>query len=177
MSTPPARYDNRLLRLNVGFLLKETAGYTREFNFDRMEPIRVEDIVIGHLRGALRLTRTRQGIVVQGTLHTRTAVDCTRCLTSFNLLFEVEISDLFVYPPPPSLDPPNLNVVDEGGFIDLAPLVREEGILAIPMQALCRPECKGLCSQCGQNLNEKTCDCIKEEIDPRLEGLRALLKE
>lgn len=177
MSIPPARYDNRLLRINVGFLLKESAGYARDIEFERNEPIRIEDVIVTRLMGSLRLNRTRQGVVAQGTLHAASVVECVRCLTPFEYLYDVEIADLFVYPPPASPDPQNLMIIDEGGFIDLSPIMREESILAVPMQAVCRPDCQGLCSQCGQNFNEGTCDCIKDDIDPRLEGLRALLKE
>jgi uncharacterized protein len=45
------------------------------------------------------------------------------------------------------------------------------------MQARCKPDCKGLCAQCGQNLNEGQCDCDAEPIDPRLAPLRALLEQ
>lgn len=174
MSTPP-RTDNRVLRLNVGFLLKEGPGYSREFNFEHRGPLRVEDVVITRLDGALRLTRTRQGIVLQGTLCSESSIECVRCLAEFNFPFTFEISDLFVYPPPFPLDPYNPYLVDEGGFIDLSPIIREEGILAIPIQALCRPDCKGLCPECGQNWNEGSCNCVHETGDPRLSALRALL--
>ena len=174
MSTPP-RTDNRVLRLNVGFLLKEGPGYSREFIFEHHEPLRVEDVVITQLDGALRLTRTRQGIVLQGTLSTQSSIECVRCLSEFNLPFTITISDLFVYPPPIPIDAQNPYYVDEGGFIDLSPIIREEGILSVPIQALCRPDCKGLCPSCGQNWNEGSCDCVHETGDPRLSALRALL--
>jgi len=47
----------------------------------------------------------------------------------------------------------------QGDHLDLAPMLREQVILAAPMQPLCREECLGLCSQCGQNLNERRCGC------------------
>jgi uncharacterized protein len=55
--------------------------------------------------------------------------------------------------------------------------VREEIILSIPMKAVCSETCKGLCPECGQNLNEGQCDCVVERIDPRLAPLLDLLKE
>jgi uncharacterized protein len=172
------RSDNRLLRLNVGFLLKEGPGYSREFVFDQDSTFVVEDVVISQLHGVLRLTRTRQGIVIQGTLLTHISADCMRCLTPCKLPCDIEISDLFVYPAPPgSTISSNPYIVDDGGFVDLQPIIREEGILAVPIQALCSPDCKGLCPVCGQNLNEETCKCAVEHIDPRLSALRELLDE
>jgi uncharacterized protein len=61
--------------------------------------------------------------------------------------------------------------VFDGKTIDLDPIVREQVLLALPMNAVCREDCKGLCAQCGQNLNEKQCGCETKVIDPRLAPL------
>lgn len=170
-----------MLRINVGFLLKQGAGYTRTVNFEQPGSIQAEDFLITDLHGDLRLTRTPQGVVVQGTLQAKMHEECVRCLTEFDLPYEVEFSELFVpednydWEDADSLAEPNL--INEDGIIDLTPIMREEGILSIPLQPLCKPDCKGLCAQCGQNLNEGTCDCDKEPIDPRLAPLRALLEQ
>ncbi len=57
--------------------------------------------------------------------------------------------------------------------LDLAPMIREELILAVPDYVLCREECQGLCAQCGQDLNVARCDC-RPAPDPRWEALEAL---
>jgi len=62
-------------------------------------------------------------------------------------------------------------VIFDGKKIDLDPIVREQVLLALPMSAVCREDCKGLCAQCGQNLNEKQCGCEQKVIDPRLAPL------
>jgi uncharacterized protein len=175
----PPRSDNRILRLNVGFLLKESAGFTREFAFDHAASLVIEEVPVLSLQGLLRLTRARQGIVVQGLLHSQTEATCTRCLTSFHFPFDVEISDLFVYPATPEQveNPFLFTYVDEGGFIDLTPILREEGILSMPIQALCRSDCKGLCPECGQNRNEMNCTCEPETGDPRLSILRDMFEK
>jgi uncharacterized protein len=61
--------------------------------------------------------------------------------------------------------------VFDGKKIDLDPIVREQVLLALPMSAVCREDCKGLCAQCGQNLNEKKCGCEPKVTDPRLAPL------
>jgi uncharacterized protein len=48
-------------------------------------------------------------------------------------------------------------------------------VLGVPARSLCRPDCRGLCPSCGQDLNQTACDCSAQEIDPRLEALRDLL--
>ncbi len=176
--TPSTKPDSRLLKINVGFLLKEGAGYTREFTFDEPGEIHLDEVTIHHLMGALRLTRTPQGIVAQGILHAQTAVECVRCLRPCECPVEVPFEELFVLPNhPEASEPANQYVIDEGGFIDLAPILREEGILAVPIQMLCQTDCKGLCPHCGQNLNEGACQCDREQRDPRFESLRKLLDE
>lgn len=62
--------------------------------------------------------------------------------------------------------------VFDGKTIDLDPIVREQVLLALPMSAVCGEDCKGLCAQCGQNLNEKQCGCETKVIDPRLAPLK-----
>lgn len=59
--------------------------------------------------------------------------------------------------------------------IDLRQLMDEQFYLTLPMKPLCREECKGLCSNCGVNLNETTCKCQVRWEDPRLAGLKSLM--
>lgn len=65
----------------------------------------------------------------------------------------------------------------EGDTIDLLPYVAQAIFLNMPMKTLCREDCKGLCSECGINLNEKECSCDKSPIDPRLAVLADLLNK
>jgi uncharacterized protein len=64
--------------------------------------------------------------------------------------------------------------VYDGDEIDLAPLVQEQVLLALPTRPLCREDCRGLCPQCGLNLNEHQCNCHGERLDSRLAILRTL---
>ena len=58
--------------------------------------------------------------------------------------------------------------------IDLSQLMREQFYLALPMKPLCQDDCKGLCAQCGTNLNTGTCECAPVWEDPRLAALKAI---
>lgn len=60
----------------------------------------------------------------------------------------------------------------EGDEVDLAPLVREEILVALPTRALCKEDCAGLCAHCGSNRNLRDCGCTEERGDPRLAVLR-----
>jgi uncharacterized protein len=61
--------------------------------------------------------------------------------------------------------------------IDVSELIVEQLHLALPMKPLCSDDCKGLCPQCGTNLNASTCDCGKQWTDPRLAALRNLVRK
>ncbi|MCL1896952.1 MAG: DUF177 domain-containing protein [Clostridiales bacterium] len=63
---------------------------------------------------------------------------------------------------------------EEDAVIDLEDVASQIWVTSVPMQTLCDEECKGLCAQCGKNLNEGECDCTGSEVDPRLEILRTL---
>ena len=65
----------------------------------------------------------------------------------------------------------------DGDQVDLAPLVAEQLILALPSRALCREDCQGLCARCGINLNLHKCECEQAARDPRLAVLRTLKLE
>jgi uncharacterized protein len=60
--------------------------------------------------------------------------------------------------------------------IDLNELLREQFYLALPMKPLCFVGCKGICPQCGTNRNTAPCDCSPQWEDPRMAGLKTLLK-
>jgi uncharacterized protein len=62
----------------------------------------------------------------------------------------------------------------QGEGLELEDALREQVLLAVPLKAVCRPECKGLCPQCGQNLNEGSCSCHEKQEDPRWHALRDL---
>ncbi|WP_119072588.1 YceD family protein [Aggregatilinea lenta] len=162
--------NRRVLKFNIGFLLAQGAGHQKDIDLD-LPRIRVdEDLDLDYVRGPLRFSRNSRGILIQGDLEASVAAECSRCLTPTSVPVSVSLEELFAYPPDPEMD----YSVDDTGILDLAPLLREETILATPMVIVCHDDCAGLCPICGQNFNEGTCDCEQEEIDPRLEALRAL---
>ena len=172
----PSHTDSRVLRVNVGFLLREGAGYSRDVEFEVPGKIRADDIDLFDLEGRVHLTRTPQGVLAQGSLSADIPSECTRCLTSFPLTISIEFEELFALYTTEQSSTGVTYMISEGGDIDLTPLIREEALLGeTSIQVLCKSDCKGLCPQCGQNLNEDTCSCEAEQIDPRLAILKDLL--
>ena len=163
--------SNRILKIQVGFLLNEGAGQSRDFEFNVPMALRVsEDLMLDYLFGSLHLSRSSRGILVQGTLDTQVSGQCARCLDAVPIELEVPIEELFVYPPEPGVE----STVAEDGILDIAPLLREEIILDTPIGVLCKPDCAGICPTCGQNLNDGPCACEREDIDPRFAALKNL---
>ena len=167
--------NGRVLRLNVGFLLKEGVGQSREFTYDDPMVQLADDLTVHNLRGVVTLTRTPQGLYAQGHLQGAIDHECTRCLTAMEQPVSVRLSELYHYPPENA--PEEELTVSEDAHLDLAPVLREDFLLSIPIQAICRSDCKGLCPQCGKNWNEGPCECPDDDIDPRWAGLTGLLKE
>jgi len=116
---------------------------------------------------------------VRGTVDAEVFVDCTRCLVPVSRKFEILFDDIFVDPADEPVDAEIIlapDALDESiaidGKIDLAEVVREQIILALPDQVYCKDDCKGLCPKCGSNRNLIDCRCIEEEIDPRWSALK-----
>ena len=163
------------LKFNFGFLLEASSGTRREIEIDYPTIWLADDLQLSPLAGTLEAIRSSKGIYVTGRLFTNYTSECAKCLDPVKLAIVVPLDDLFYYPAHTA--PPGDFGVGEDGFIDLSPLVRELILLEIPMQPICRDDCKGLCSQCGSNLNHISCDCEQEYIDPRLSALQKLLDD
>jgi uncharacterized protein len=131
-------------------------------------------------------------IVARGDLELHTAADCRRCLTDVRLDLPIHFALDFVNADKVrdllhaaddddtgeseiggSFAPDEADqVVYTGKELDLAPVVREQILLALPMDALCTEDCKGLCQVCGGNLNERECSCDRHVPDPRWAKLK-----
>lgn len=119
-----------------------------------------------------------------GTVVTELELPCSRCLEAFRL--PVNSTFDLRYHPTSEMSRDEEREVEEDDLgtsyyqddqIDLTELLREQFYLVLPMKPLCEEGCKGLCPQCGTNLNTGSCSCAAEWEDPRLAPLRQLKKE
>src|SRR6266849_5188397 len=94
-----SKVDSRVLRLNVGFLLKEGVGYSREFAFDEPLVQVADDLTVHNLGGSVTLTRTPQGLYAQGRLTATIDNECARCLDPYAQMVSVRLAELYHYPP------------------------------------------------------------------------------
>ncbi len=141
-----------------------------------------EEKLVSPLKLDVTVTNTEEGYSVQGSVQTKVELECTRCLIPFVYDLSAEFSDEYL---------PKLNRAEteddrffseqapyfQGDQLDITELINESLILAIPMKLICSTDCTGLCSHCGQNLNQNSCQCIVDTVDPRLAALTDLLKK
>jgi uncharacterized protein len=130
------------------------------------------------------LHKDKQQFRLVGRVQTTLALPCGRCLEPF--VWPVDAAfDLRYQPHSQSTGESERKIEEddlattfyENDEIDLGQLMQEQFYLTLPMKPLCTADCRGLCSNCGTNLNRGTCDCNTQWQDPRLAALRALKKE
>ena len=133
-------------------------------------------------------TKFIEPIWVKGTVKTKTGqIDldvnvktvmnlvCTRCLDDIRQTIDLDITETWAKDV--AEDDMDTLPLSEGDTVDLTDLLIKDIISSLPIQALCSEDCKGLCQKCGVNLNQKTCDCDKEQVDIRFAALKDLFKE
>lgn len=128
-----------------------------------------------------RIQQSDSKITVRGEVSAELQLECDRCLQSLAIpvlsTFEVEYvtPDIYRAGQAAELLDEDLSLsVFEGEAVDIDELVREQLLLALPAQVLCREECKGLCPECGGDRNLTDCKCQEAEIDPRWAGLKEI---
>jgi uncharacterized protein len=123
----------------------------------------------------LRLESVAEGVLVSGTASGVAVGECARCLVEIDFPVTAELRELFAYPESTTAatteDDEIPRLVDD--LIDLEPLVRDEIVLGLPIAPLCRADCPGLCSQCGERFDDLEPGHSHEILDPRWADLAA----
>lgn len=175
------------MQFNVSGLLKGPIGDIREYDLEErvaaLEHLTEGADLVAPIAGHVRLMRTRSGILVTGTLHTRVAMVCSRCLEPAYYDLDIRVEEEFF----PTVEvytgaaihwqeytDDEALLITPQHILDITEVVRQDLIISLPMQPLCSPECQGLCPRCGANLNEGPHMCEVEEIDPRWAALAQL---
>lgn len=143
------------------------------------EPYRVaEDVLL-----EFDITKDNRRFHLVGSVETTLELMCGRCLEPFRLPVHADF-DLRYLPHAENAGEGEIEVEEDDlttayysdDVIDLGQLITEQFHLALPMKPLCEAACRGLCPQCGINLNTGSCNCSTSWEDPRLAPLRTLLK-
>ena len=124
----------------------------------------------------LVLTSVSEGVYVSGRVRGSLTGECGRCLNEIDESFDVSIAELFAYADSTTEETTDEDEVGrmQGDLIDLEPAVRDAVVLTLPTNPLCRPDCPGLCPECGVHFDDLPADHSHEEVDPRWAALRNL---
>jgi len=119
----------------------------------------------------LRLESVVEGVLVTGTADVILSGECARCLEEVDDRGSYTIQELYFYPGKDAEEDAS-RVIDD--MIDVEVALRDAVVLELPFTPLCRPDCAGLCPQCGANLNNDPGHNHGEQVDPRWEKLADL---
>jgi uncharacterized protein len=172
-----------VIAFNVAGLLAEPPGATRSVRLDGHHTSLGPDVELaGPIDADLRLQRTNRGVLLRGEARATLRRTCARCADPYLEDVRVDLDEEYL----PSVDPSTgvaLVTTDEEGplringhhEIELDGVLHDELVLTEPMHPLCRPDCPGLCAECGERLDSSHQAHGASDIDPRLAGLAALL--
>lgn len=172
------------LKFNVAQLLREDIGEHREYTFSEHAIVLDDETTLHQVTGRVRFTHTASGVLAAGVVHGTVEAVCTRCLNATQVTLDfgfedefhsvVDVTTGYNLPKPTEEDP---FFISESHLVDLGEAIRAYALLELPMQPLCRSDCKGICPSCGADLNIEACACHEEEVDERLAALSALLNQ
>ena len=117
----------------------------------------------------IKVRNVGSGLLVDGAFVASISFPCSRCLERFSYISRTTFEELFRF------ETNDLEIVD--GSSDVGPLAEQSIVMNLPVKTLCAESCLGLCPQCGVNLNQEKCGCIRNQLDPRLSKLKDLLKK
>ncbi len=135
-----------------------------------------------HATGVAELLAHTDGeLRIRGQYRVELAAQCDRCLGRARFPLEAGF-DLYYRPVSDIAHEEEIEIDEgeteigfyEGGGIELEEILREQVLLALPMQRVCSDACLGICPVCGKNRNETTCGCTPERVDDRWGALRNL---
>lgn len=171
-----------MIILDVSGVKNSPGGKERFEKKVELQPIRTEHEAIFFSGPAtLDVTLFNNGgpLTLNGSLKGDIRLACGRCLEYFDMPVEAEISEVYYNESMPEIKPGEGEewTPFKGDRIDITPEVIKSLLSALPMKLVCREECRGLCQDCGANLNVSACGCEKDDIDIRFEALRKLMED
>ena len=164
--------------------LGRQAGSMREWDATLPAPERWGLEMIGVPEGApvhlhLRMESVMEGVLVSGEVDAPVTGQCARCLEPLEDTLHLDVQELYAYAGSTTEATSGEDEVRriDGELLDLAPLVRDTVVLTLPLSPTCRPDCAGLCVDCGERLDDLPADHSHEVLDPRWAGLAARFTE
>jgi uncharacterized protein len=165
--------------INVAHLLKADVGARQAYTIDEAYEYQEGDTSTTWVKGKAAVLRTDKGLLVSAALELDAASVCARCLERYRCKLPVRFEEEFF----PSVDintgapvappeEPGAFTIDANHQIDLTEAARQYLLAQMPIRLICREDCRGLCPQCGRNLNAGECCCEPAAQDSRWGALR-----
>lgn len=136
------------------------------------------------VKGRIELTNTGNLLLVKGKVNTEIKLECGRCLNNFTMPVEANVEEEFrIEKGGDAIQALSMDEEDTSAnliinnILDLQDVIRQNLLLVLPIQPLCKPDCKGLCPTCGKNLNVRKCTCPPAEPESPFHVLADLLEE
>lgn len=161
-----------MITLHVAQLLKESAGATRAYTFEEpLENVDSDLKLLAPVSGRAEFLRTARGILVSARYGTTAELECGRCLDPARFEVSGDFQEEFVpridimtgLPSAEQAESAEL-VINEHHELDLTEVIRQDLLTRLPLQPLCRPDCPGLCPECGAELGRGACDCRQATV-------------
>jgi uncharacterized protein len=156
---------------DVGPFLRQPAGATRAYRLNERQDAS-DELAAANVTGTVSFLRTSRGILVGACLSAVSADVCSRCLEPLQSVCDIDFQEDFA----PTVDinsgarlslADDTFAIDERQVLDLNEVIRQYRLASRAMQPLCRPDCRGLCPDCGANLNTGPCSCPMKSADQR----------
>jgi uncharacterized protein len=156
------------MNINVAQLLNEPIGSSRSYQID--EGLGTDDI--NSVKGEVTLIRTNRGLMAKGEITAGVIGTCSRCLKAidYEVNYDLEEECLPSVSASEALSLPDQTdniTIDESHMLDLSEVIRQYTLLTVPAKPLCHPDCAGICSSCGHDLNKGPCQCPSHAYDQR----------
>ena len=159
--------QHKTIDITVAFETESFQTKSGVFPIIEKEPVHV---VVSHIK--------EKELRIQVSTKVAVVIPCDRCLADVKQEFLLEFTkyvDLGVSDAELREGFDESNFID-GYYLDVDKMLYNEILVGWPTKVLCSEDCKGICSVCGQNLNEGTCDCEDTGLDPRMSVVRDLFK-
>ena len=170
------------MRIELENLEGGKSDFAHVYQPEELNPVdeRIQLTEPAAVTGKVRLSGNE--VFVNGHVETRARVECDRCLKPVELPVSADFALEYItsdkYESSSSAaeltEAEMLVSVFDGKAIDVDEVVKEQILLAVPTRMLCREDCKGICPECGTDLNSGECACVKDDIDPRWAALKNL---
>ena len=168
------------MRIELEKLQGGKGDFAHVYQPDELNPIdeRVNLSEAAEVSGNVR--RTGGAVFVTGHVEARAQLECDRCLKPIELPVSADFGLEYITGADyesssvAALSEEELAVsVFDGESIDVDEIIKEQILLAVPARTLCREDCKGICPECGTDLNTGPCSCADDEVDPRWAALKS----